>query len=82
MGRPSIPPEMLLRASLLQAFFSVRFERMVMEQIDYNLLFRWFVGLKIDAALWHLTVFTHKPPRSDDENHLPRRQSAAFSAAC
>ena len=45
MGRPSIPPEMLLRATLLQAFFSVRSERMLMEQIDYNLLFRWFVGV-------------------------------------
>ncbi len=45
IGRPSIPPEMLLRATLLQAFFSVRSERMLMEQIDYNLLFRWFVGL-------------------------------------
>ena len=49
MGRPSIPPEMLLRATLLQAFFSVRSERMLMEQIDYNLLFRWFVGLSMDA---------------------------------
>src|SRR5438046_4702326 len=53
MGRPSIAPEMLLRATLLQAFFSVRSERMLMEQIDYNLLFRWFVGLPIDAAVWH-----------------------------
>src|SRR5262249_2727396 len=45
MGRPSIAPEMLLRATLLQAFFSLRSERMLMEQINYNLLFRWFVGL-------------------------------------
>jgi transposase len=45
-GRPSIPPEMLLRATLLQAFFSVRSERMLMEQVNYNLLFRWFVGLR------------------------------------
>src|SRR6195952_3666547 len=58
-GRPSSPPEMLLRATLLQAFFSVRSERMLMEQIDYNLLFRWFVGLEMDAAIWHPTVFTH-----------------------
>lgn len=50
-GRPSIPPEMLLRAPLLQALFLVRSERMLMEQIDYNLLFRWFVGLPIDADL-------------------------------
>src|SRR5215211_5919124 len=46
MGRPSIAPEMLLRATLLQAFFSVRSERMLMEQINYNLLFRWFVGCR------------------------------------
>ena len=59
MGRPSIPPEMLLRATLLQAFFSVRSERMLMEQINDNLLFRWFVGLEIVAAVWHPTVFTH-----------------------
>ncbi|MCJ2111907.1 IS5 family transposase [Methylobacterium sp. E-025] len=63
VGRPSIPPEMLLRATLLQAFFSVRSERMLMEQIDYNLLFRWFVGLEIDAAVWHPTVFTHNRDR-------------------
>jgi len=63
MGRPSIPPEMLLRATLLQAFFSVRSERQLMEQIDYNLLFRWFVGLPIDAAVWHATVFTHNRDR-------------------
>lgn len=63
MGRPSISPEMLLRATLLQAFFSVRSERMLMEQIDYNLLFRWFVGLEMDAAIWHPTVFTHNRDR-------------------
>ena len=63
MGRPSIPPEMLLRATLLQAFFSVRSERMLIEQINYNLLFRWFVGLPMDAAVWHATVFTHNRDR-------------------
>jgi transposase len=63
MGRPSIPPELLLRATLLQAFFSVRSERQLMEQIDYNLLFRWFVGLPLDAAIWHPTVFTHNRDR-------------------
>lgn len=62
-GRPSIPPEMLLRAALLQAFFSVRSERLLMEQIDYNLLFRWFVGLPMDARVWHPTVFTHNRDR-------------------
>ena len=63
MGRPSIPPELLLRATLLQAFFSVRSERLLMEQIDYNLLFRWFVGLPMDAQVWHPTVFTHNRDR-------------------
>jgi transposase len=63
MGRPSIAPELLLRATLLQAFFSVRSERMLMEQINYNLLFRWFVGLPMDAEVWHPTVFTHNRDR-------------------
>jgi len=51
-GRLSVAPERLLRASLLQAFYSVRSERQLMEQINYNLLFRWFVGLGIDDAVW------------------------------
>jgi transposase len=62
-GRPSIPPGMLLKATLLQAFFSIRSERLLMEQIDYNLLFRWFVGLPMDAAVWHPTVFTKNRDR-------------------
>ena len=53
LGRPSIPPERLLRALLLQAFYSIRSERLLMEQLDYNLLFRWFVGLGIDDPVWH-----------------------------
>jgi transposase len=57
-GRPSIAPEKLLRALLLQAFYSVRSERQLMEQLDYNLLFRWFVGLSLDAVVWDVTVFT------------------------
>ena len=61
--RPSIPPEMLLRATLLQALYSVRSERMRMEQINYNLLFRWFVGLSMDASVWHATGFTHNRDR-------------------
>jgi len=56
-GRPSIPPERLLRALLLQAFFTVRSERQLMEQLDYNLLFRWFVGLSTDDPVWDATVF-------------------------
>jgi transposase len=62
-GRPSIPPEKLLRALLLQAFYSVRSERQLMEQLDYNLLFRWFVGLSLDAAVWDVTVFTKNRER-------------------
>ena len=62
-GRPSIAPERLLRASLLQAFFSVRSERQLMEQLDYNLMFRWFVGLGVDDAVWDATVFTKKRDR-------------------
>src|SRR6266850_3796392 len=57
-GRPSIAPEYLLRATLLQAFFTVRSERQLMEQIDYNLLFRWFVGLSMDDAVWDHSSFS------------------------
>ncbi len=57
-GRPSIAPEKLLRALLLQVLYSVRSERLLMEQLDYNLLFRWFVGLNMDDAVWVPTVFT------------------------
>jgi transposase len=56
-GRPSIAPEKLLRALLLQAFYTVRSERQLMQQLDYNLLFRWFVGLSMDAPVWDATVF-------------------------
>jgi transposase len=56
-GRPGIAPERLLRALLLQAFYSVRSERQLMEQLNYNLLFRWFVGLSADDEVWHATVF-------------------------
>jgi transposase len=63
MGRPSIPPEHLLRALLLQVLYSVRSERLLMEQLDYNLLFRWFVGLKADARIWDATVFTKNRQR-------------------
>jgi transposase len=63
VGRPSIPPEHLLRALLLQAFFSVRSERQLMEQLSYNMLFRWFVGLSMDAPVWDVTVFTKNRDR-------------------
>ena len=62
-GRPSIPPEQLLRALLLQVLFTVRSERQLMEQLDYNLLFRWFVGLSMDDPVWDPTVFTKNRDR-------------------
>jgi transposase len=62
-GRPSIPPEKLLRALLLQLLYSVRSERQLMEQLDYNLLFRWFVGLSMDDPIWDPTVFTKNRER-------------------
>ena len=67
-GRASIPPEKLLRALLLQAFFGIRSERQLMEQITYNLLFRWFVGLSMDAEVWDVTVFTKNRDRLLDGN--------------
>jgi transposase len=62
-GRPSIPPERLLRALLLQILYSVRSERPLMEQLDYNLLFRWFVGLGIDEAVWDASTFSQNRDR-------------------
>jgi transposase len=62
-GRPSIPPEKLLRALLLQALYTIRSERQLMEQIDYNLLFRWFVGLGMDDAVWAPTTFSKNRDR-------------------
>ena len=62
-GRPSIPPEKLLRALLLQALYTIRSERQLMEQLDYNLLFRWFVGLSMDDAVWAPTTFTKNRDR-------------------
>jgi transposase len=63
VGRPSVAPEKLLRALLLQAFYSVRSERQLMEQLGYNLLFRWFVGLSVDEAVWDPTVFSKNRDR-------------------
>src|SRR5512136_1849371 len=62
-GRKSIPPERLLRALLLQLLYSVRSERMLMEQLEYNLLYRWFVGLSANEPVWHPTVFTKNGDR-------------------
>ena len=63
VGRPSIAPEKLLRAQLLQMLYSIRSERLLMEELDYNLLFRWFVGLNADDAVWDATVFTKNRDR-------------------
>ena len=62
-GRPSIAPEKLLRALVVQALYTVRSERMLMEQLNYNLLFRWFVGLQMDDPIWDVTVFTKNRQR-------------------
>jgi transposase len=62
-GRPSIAPEKLLRALLLQLFYTIRSERMLMEQLEYNMLFRWFVGLNMDEPVWDVTVFTKNRER-------------------
>ena len=62
-GRPSIPPEKLLRAQLIQMLYSVRSERLLMEEIDYSILFRWFVGMNMDEEVWDVTVFTKNRDR-------------------
>jgi transposase len=62
-GRPSIPPEKLLRAQLIQMLYSVRSERLLMEEIDYSVLYRWFVGMNLDEAVWDVTVFTKNRDR-------------------
>ena len=62
-GRPSIPPEKLLRALLLQLLYSIRSERLLMEELDYNILYRWFVGLSLDDAVWDATTFTKNRDR-------------------
>src|SRR5262245_15260532 len=67
-GRPSVPPERLLRAALLQIFYSVRSERMLMEQMNYNLLFRWFVGLELDEPVWNHAVFSKNRERILNQN--------------
>jgi len=63
LGRPSIPPEMLLRVLLLQAFYSVRSERQLMERLDFDLLFRWFTGLGIDDPVWDHSTFSKNRDR-------------------
>jgi transposase len=79
LGRPSIPPERLLRALLLQAFYTVRSERQLMEQLDYNLLFRWFVGLSMDDAVWDPTVFSKNRDRLLDGDIARKFLAAVLS---
>ena len=80
-GRPSIPPEQLLRALLIQALYSVRSERMLMEQLDYNMLFRWFVGLTLDDEIWDVTVFTKNRDRLLEANMAKRFLDAVVDEA-
>ena len=80
-GRPSIPPERLLRALLLQAFYTVRSERQLMEQLDYNLLFRWFVGLSVDDPVWDATVFCKNRDRLLDGDIAAKFMTRAEPAA-
>ena len=77
IGRPSIPPEKLLRALLLQVLYSIRSERQLMEQLDYNLLYRWFVGLSLDDAIWEATTFTKNRERLL-QGDVARRSSSAW----
>ena len=78
-GRPSIPPERLLRALLLQAFYSVRSELQLIEQLDYNLMFRWFVGLSLDEAVWDATVFTKNRERLIEGDIAKRFMAAVLN---
>ncbi|CAK6688276.1 hypothetical protein IFHNHDMJ_00370 [Synechococcus sp. CBW1107] len=71
-GRPSVPPEQLLLASLLQAFYGIRSERLLLEQLHYNLLYRWFVGLSPDDPIWHPTTFTKNRERLLNDDVMGR----------
>ena len=79
MGRPSIPPEMLLRAMLLQAFYSVRSERQLMEWLEYDLLFRWFVWLGVDEPVWDHSTFSKNRDRLLDGDVAARFLSAILA---
>lgn len=81
VGRPSIPPEKLLRALLIQAFYSVRSERQLMEQLGYNLLFRWFVGLSVDEPVWDTTVFSKNRDRLLEGDIAAEFMSAVLNLA-
>ena len=77
-GRGSTPPEWLLRASLLQAFYSIRSERQLMAQLDYDLLFRWFVGLGVDDAVWDHSTFS----KNRDCCWRPRWRPSSWKRCC
>src|ERR1022692_3574714 len=79
-GRPSIPPERLLRALLIQAFYSVRSERQLMEQLNYNLLFRWFVGLSVDDPVWDPSTFSKNRDRVLNEDFAASFLDAVLNA--
>src|ERR1700691_4708121 len=78
IGRPSIPPEKLLRAMLLQAFYSIRSERQLMERLEYDVLFRWFVGIGVDAAVWDHSVFSKNRDRLLEGNIAARFLAAVL----
>jgi transposase len=80
IGRPSIPPEKLLRAVLLQAFYSIRSERLLTERLEYDLLFRWFVGIGVDDAVWDHSVFSKNRDRLL-EGHIEAKFLAAGAGA-
>jgi transposase len=79
IGRPSIPPEKLIRAMLLQAFYSIRSERQLMERLEYDLLFRWFVGLGVDDPAWDHSTFSKNRDRLLDGHRRqgPRRRAGS-----
>ena len=79
MGRPSIPPEKLLGAMLLQTFYSIRSERLLMDQLEYDLLFRWFVGIGVDDAAWDHSVFSKNRDRLLDGDIAAKFLSAVLA---
>lgn len=81
VGRPSVAPEKLLRALLLQAFYTIRSERQLMEQLDYNLLFRWFVGLSMDHPVWDASTFSKNRDRLLDGDVATKLLSAVVEQA-
>ena len=80
-GRPSVPPEQLLLASLLQAFYGIRSERLLLEQLHYNLLFRWFVGLSPDDPIWHPTTYGLRPTSSTQRTGSGSSMTTSWGAS-